>query len=182
LISPDIIVYKKPGRVKVYKGKYAKYFTTDIKEDSNIPGIIVSPTFGLRGARQVPGAGANFGWIVITKPLFLDRVPHTHEGDEYLFFLGAQVPDCFSTFDAEIDFYFGKEQEKYIITEPTLVFIPAGLLHTPLNFRKINKPLLFGMLLLTPRYTKTEEDGKQYSYDGPGINGALKTIDISRLS
>jgi hypothetical protein len=161
----------------VFKGKYSKYFTTDIKEDSIIPDVIKGPVFGLRGARQIPEANANFGWIYIVKPLFIDRVPHTHDGDEYLFFLGGQVPDSFSTFDAEIDFYFGEEQEKYVITEPTVVFIPKGLLHTPLNFRKINKPLLFGMLLLSPKYTKTE-NGKEFSYDGPGVNGAPKTIKI----
>ena len=165
----------------MYKGKYAKYFTTDIREDSNVPGIVESPTFGLRGARQIPDANANFGWIVISKPLFIDKRPHIHDGDEYLFFLGAQVPDSFSTFDAEIDFCFGEEQEQYTITEPTLVFIPAGLYHTPLNFRIINKPLLFGMLLLTPRYTKTEQDGTEYSYDGPGVNGAPMTIDIDSV-
>ena len=74
-------------------------------------------------------------------------------------------------------FAFGKEQEKYTITEPTLVFIPKGLLHTPLNFRKINKPLLFGKLLLNSRYTKTDENGKKSAYDGPGVNEAPKTID-----
>jgi hypothetical protein len=163
--------------VIMYHGKYAKYLTTDIKEDSNIPGIIQGPTFGLRGARVIPGAGANFGWNVVMKPLFLDKIPHTHQGDEYLFFLGAQIPDCFSTFDAEIDFTIGEEQEKYLITQPTLIFIPAGLLHTPLHFRVINKPVMFGMLLLLPRFTKTE-NGKEISYDGPGVDGAPKMIKI----
>lgn len=165
----------------MYKGKYAKYLTTDIREESTIPEIIQGPVFGLRGARKIPGANANFGWILITKPLYIDKKPHTHDGDEYLFFLGGQIPDSFSTFDAEIDFNFGEEQEKYTITEPTVVFIPKGLLHTPLNFRKINKPLLFGMLLLTPRYTKAEQDGKVFSYDGPVVNRVPERIAISSV-
>ncbi len=164
----------------MYQGKYAKLFTTDIREDSTIPGVIEGPSFAFRGERQIPGVNANFGWILITKPLFIDKVPHTHDGDEYLFFLGGQIPDSFSTFDAEIDFSIGEEQEKYMIAEPTLVFIPRGLLHTPLNFRKINKPLFFGTLLLTPRYTKTA-NGKKFSYDGPGVNGAPKIIDIKKI-
>ena len=65
----------------VYTGKYAKYFTTDIKEDSLLPDVIPGPTFGLRGARIIPEAKANFGWNVITKPYFLDRVTHVHPGD-----------------------------------------------------------------------------------------------------
>ena len=166
----------------MYRGKYAQYFTTDIREESTIPGVIQGPVFGLRGARHIPGANANFGWILIAKPLFTDKVPHTHDGDEYLFFLGGQIPDCFTTFDAEIDFCLGEEQEKCTITRPTLVFIPKGLLHTPLNFRVINRPLLFGMLLLTARYTKTEQDGRELSYDGPGVNGASVTIDTPETS
>ena len=165
----------------MYKGKYAKYFTTDIKEDTMLPDVIKNPSFGFRGARQIPGAKANFGWSYITKPYFIDRIDHVHDGDEYLFFLGAQIPDSFSTYDAEVDFYFGKEQELYTITEPTLVLIPKGMIHAPLDFRKINKPLFFGMLLLTPTYTLTDVDGKKVSFDGPGIDGAPKTIDLSNL-
>lgn len=165
----------------MYKGKYAKYFTTDIKEDSMMPDVIPGPSFGFRGARLIPEAKANFGWNVINKPYFIDRVTHVHDGDEYLCFLDGQVPDCFSNFDAEVDFYVGKEQEKYTITEPTIVYIPKGLLHCPLEFRKINNPILFVMLLLTPKFSLTDIDGNKVSFDGPGVNGAPKTIDITKF-
>ncbi len=165
----------------MYKGKYAQYFTTDIKENTLLPDVIKNPTFGFRGARQIPGAGANFGWSYIVKPYFLDRVAHVHEGDEYLFFLGAQIPDSFSNYDFEVDFYFGQDQELYTITEPTLVFIPKGMIHAPLDFRKISKPLFFGMLLLTPSYSLTDVDGNKVSFDGPGIDGHPTTIDLSNL-
>jgi hypothetical protein len=162
----------------VYKGKYAKYFTTEIKEDSILPAdIIPGPTFGFRGAHQIAGACANFGWNVIYKPYFIDRVTHVHEGDEYLCFLAGNVPDCFSNFDAEIDFHFGKEQELYTITEPTIVFIPKGTFHCPLEFRIVNKPLLFVMLLLTPEFSLTTVDGDKVTFSGPGIDRAPKTID-----
>ena len=154
----------------MYKGNYAKYFTTDIKEDSILPlDIIPGPTFGFRGARQVPGACANFGWNVIYKPYFIDRVTHVHAGDEYLCFLSGQVPDCFSNFDAEIDFHFGKERELYTITEPTIVFIPKGTFHCPLEFRKVNKPLLFVMLLLTPEFSLTDIDGNKVVLAVPAL-------------
>jgi hypothetical protein len=166
----------------MYEGKYAKYFTTDIKEDSIMPDQIPGPSFGFRGARIIPEAKANFGWNVIHKPYFIDRVTHVHEGDEYLAFLGGQVPDCFSNFDAEIDFYVGKEQELYTITEPTVVYIPKGLLHCPLDFRKVNKPLLFVMILLTPKFALTDIAGNKVAYDGPGIDGAPKTLDLSKFA
>jgi len=149
-------------------GKYAKYLVTDFKA---VPppfarDAIMGPQVAFSGARNIPGANANFGGELFVKPILLEKEPHTHEADEYLIFLGGQLPDLFSNFDAEIDFWIGKEQEKYVITEPTIIFIPKGLLHTPLNFRKINKPVFFGVILLTPKFTKTM-NGKDYSYEGP---------------
>ena len=47
----------------------------------------------------------------------------------------------------------GKNIETQIITEATMIFIPAGLYHGPLNFKKINdpkKPILFHDLLPGP--------------------------------
>jgi hypothetical protein len=162
----------------LYKGKYAKYFTTDIKEDSILPAdIIPGPTFGFRGASQIAGACANFGWNVIYKPYFIDRVTHVHAGDEYLCFLAGNVPDCFSNFDAEIDMHFGKEQEKYTNTKPTIVFIPKGTFHCPLEFRVVNKPLLFVKLLLTPEFSLTTIDGEKISFSSPQPGEKPEIID-----
>jgi hypothetical protein len=170
------------GDPKMFKGKYAKYFTTDIKEESILPhDIIPGPTFGFGGANQIPGACANFGWNVIYKPYFIDRVAHIHAGDEYLCFLGGQVPDCFSNFDAEIDFHFGKEEELYTITEPTIVFIPKGTVHCPLEFRQVNQPLLFVMLLLTPEFSLTTIDGEKVSVSRPADGEIPKIIDPKKF-
>jgi mannose-6-phosphate isomerase-like protein (cupin superfamily) len=156
--------------------KYAKYLFSDFKEDSNLPAV-AGPQAYFRGARQIPGANMNMGWQLFVKPIHLEKEPHTHASDEYLIFLGGQLPDLFSSFDAEIDLWLGEEQEQYLINRSTIVFIPKGLTHCPLNFRVIRKPVLFSALLLTPKFTKTM-GGKEFSYDGPGFGGAPKMIDI----
>src|SRR4030067_1737414 len=96
-------------------GKYTKYLLTDFK---SVPPVardaIAGPQVAFRGARQIPGANANFGGQVFIKPVFLEKEPHTHDADEYLIFLGGQLPDLFSSFDAEIDLWMGEEQEKYV--------------------------------------------------------------------
>ena len=156
--------------------KYQKYVFADFKEGSNLPAV-AGPQAYFRGARQIPGANMNMGWQLFVKPIFLEKEPHTHDADEYLIFLGGQLPDLFSSFEAEIDLCLGEEQEKYLITKPTIVFIPQGFPHTPLNFRKIVKPVLFSALLLTPKFTK-RMGGKDYSYDGPNVGGAGPVIKI----
>lgn len=158
------------------KKKYAQYLFSDFREESNLPAV-ATPQAYFRGARQIPGANANFGWQLFVKPIFLEREPHTHSADEYLIFLGGTPPDLFANFDAEIDLFMGEEQEKYVITRPTIVFIPKDFPHTPLNFRIINKPVFFTALLLTPVFQKTM-NGKEFTYDGPGVGGAPKMLDI----
>jgi hypothetical protein len=156
--------------------KYAKYLFSGFQEDSNLPAV-AGPQAYFRGARQIPGANMNMGWQLFTRPIFLEKAPHTHDVDEYLIFLGGQLPDLFSSFEAEIDFWIGQEMEKYVITRPTIIFVPKGLPHTPLDFRKIVKPVLFSALLLGPKFTK-RMDGKEYVYEGPNVGGAGPMIKV----
>ena len=156
------------------KLKYQELVFSDFKEDSNLPAVD-GPQAYLRGARQIPGANMNMGWQLFVRPMELEKEPHTHNGDEYLIFLGATLPDIFSSFDAEIDLFMGPELEKYVITKPTIVFVPKGFSHTPLNFRVLRKPVLFSALLLSPVFEKTM-NGKHFEYQGPGYKGNPKTI------
>jgi len=51
----------------------------------------------------------------------------------------------------------GKNLEKFVFTEATTVYVPAGLYHCPLNFKKINdpsKPILFHDLFFSPEYSR----------------------------
>jgi len=136
--------------------KYGKYFLRDNHEPpkandfvglNSIPPFpeIASPQTYFRGASALPGATATIGWQVFKAPVCWET-PHTHKYDEFLIFLGAELPDLCSSFDAEIDLWMGSEMEKHTITSTTVVFIPKGLEHAPLNFRVIRKPVLFHAL------------------------------------
>jgi hypothetical protein len=56
--------------------------------------------------------------------------------------------------DAEIEMGLGEEQEIHKITTPTSVYIPKGLVHCPLNFIRVGKPILFVHATLAPKYIK----------------------------
>ena len=79
--------------------------------------------------------------------------PHKHEFPQYLHFFSAN-PDDGKDFDAEIEISLGEEQEKHIITEPTAVYVPAGLHHGPLNFARVTKPVLFLDIAVTGKYSR----------------------------
>ena len=169
--------------------KYGKFFLKDNGETpkandfvglNSIPPFeeIASPQTYFRGASALPGATANIGWQVFKAPVCWET-PHTHKYDEFLMFLGAELPDLCKSFDAEVDFWMGEEFEKHTITSTTIIYIPAGLMHSPLNFRAIRKPILFHALYLGPSLDSVRMpnfDLQTFNWGGP-VN--LKTFGPS---
>ena len=160
---------------------YGKYFLSDKGEPpkemdfvslNSIPPFpeIASPQTYFRGASALPGATATIGWQVFTAPVCWET-PHIHKYDEFLIFLGAELPDLCSSFDAEIDLWMGEEMEKHTITSTTVVFIPKGMQHAPLNFRAIRKPVLFHALYLGPSLDREPRvpdfDLTTFDWEGP---------------
>jgi hypothetical protein len=167
----DIKKEMKENKKTTAEKKYEKLVFSGIREEMDLP-FITKPSAYFRGARQIPGAGINMGWQLFIKPVLLETEPHTHDAEEYLIFLGSDPADWFSSFDAEIDLFLGEELERYIIDKPTIVYIPPKLSHCPLNFRIMNKPVLFTALLQTPFFTKTMGN-KLYTYQGPEVDGPI---------
>ena len=144
----------------------------EIVADGDPMDFVVSPQAYFRGASQIPGAEFNQSYQIFVKPFFLDRVQHRHVKDEYLVFLGASFPNVFD-FDAKIEFTMGKgeEAETYVITRPTIIRVPAGVYHCPLNFKEVNKPILFLATLFTPMfgglYDMPDGTTRELYYNGP---------------
>ena len=147
--------------------KYGKYLTTNIFRPTRAGGIMASS----RQLKSFIGGDFSFDCLFQTKPYLTITKPHKHEFDQYLCFLGASLEDI-SDFDAEIEFSLGEEHEKHIITEPTLVYVPAGLSHGPLEYVKVNKPVLFVDIAMTSKYRRISETGQLLEYDGEPVRGS----------
>jgi hypothetical protein len=93
--------------------------------------------------------------LPVTKPVLMEKYPHTHDFDMYLTFIGLD-PRGIEELGAEIELGLGEEQEIYKITSPTSVYIPRGMVHCPLDFKKVDKPLLLIHSSLTSKYVKKE--------------------------
>jgi len=131
---------------------YDHLFSTKLRENSMLPDIVPGPQAYFRGDSDLPGAKINMGWQVFVKPYKLELESHHHDTDEYLFFLGATFPDLVGSFDAEVEYFMGKEYERHIITQATVLYIPAGMEHNPCNIRRVGKPLFFTALALAPYF------------------------------
>jgi hypothetical protein len=64
--------------------------------------------------------------------------PHTHDFGEVIGFFGTD-PHNLKDLGAEIELWI--DNEKNIITESFLAFIPAGVVHCPLNILNITRPV-----------------------------------------
>jgi hypothetical protein len=140
------------------------------------------PQAYFRGETYMKNAKLHLGWQVICGPMPMEE-PHFHHGvEEYLVFFGAQLPDVWASWDAEIDIMIGEDRDnmhKYTITQPTIVRIPPNMWHCPINFRKINKPVLWQAIYEDGTWARisrrTREDGsKEYIYDGDNIRMCVK--------
>jgi hypothetical protein len=141
-----------------------------VPEDTDA-NYVVSPQAYFRGACEIPGSQYNVGFQIFVKPFFLDRNPHMHEHDEYLIFMGGTFPNVFD-FNADIELTLGKgdEAELYKICAPTIIRIPAGVWHCPLNFKRVDKPVFFQAALMQGSFGGTYETSggiKEIYYNGP---------------
>jgi hypothetical protein len=113
------------------------------------------PSINLREKADLFGANYSMVWACITKPVFMEKESHSHDFDQILVFLGADSMNV-EDFGAEVELSLGEEGEKQIITSSTFVYVPKGLVHCPLNFKRIDKPIVFQEILLAPSYKRRE--------------------------
>lgn len=124
-----------------------------LSKENHIYPEVWSYIFHTEGARDWGGAPFIFGFYGIDKPCIMAKEAHTHDFDQFIMFLGANSLHI-EDMDAEIELYLGPEQEKHVITCPSVVYIPKGTVHCPLNFKVVNKPVVLMDCMLTPSYTR----------------------------
>ncbi len=91
----------------------------------------------------------------------MEKNPMKHEFDQVLSFMGGDMKNIFD-FNAEVEIYLGEEQEKHIINRTCTIYVPKGLVHGPLNFKRIDKPILFMDMPLSKEYTKQVMEGNKW--------------------
>ena len=128
--------------------KYDKYF---VKEPILTRGGFF-PVVVANGAKEFEGAEFSLRVHYIAEPGVLVKEPHTHDFEQFYFFFGADLANI-KEFKAEVEFSLGEDVEKHIINVPTTVHVPAGMVHGPMNFRKVDKPIIFIDALLSAQYT-----------------------------
>ncbi len=138
------------------KGKYDKYF---LKEPWGVihPGTPPdTPVYiGIGQHERVKGWDEPLTQVL--RPIFkaFKMIPegHRHSVAEILYFIGGD-PMNFKEFGAEVEFTIGegKDAEMHVIKNTTWVYVPGNVLHCPLNFKRVDKPIMFGHIMFAESF------------------------------
>ncbi len=144
---------KDPAEIRIPEPNYDRFFTKGVVRVNQWGGE------GM-GLNMVPeflipaGARMNLGISVVRKPYMFHEPTHKHNFTEFFIFFGSNPMDM-NEFDANVEFTFGAEREKHVISKPTVVTIPPGVYHCPLNYARVGKPFYCLEAFLTSRYEGT---------------------------
>jgi len=138
-----------------------KYLRKSVVASETPHSEVSAPRLGLHSDKDYGKRDFSMSWWAITEPFEMVTENHAHDFDQFLIFAGGDLtnmPDLGGVVELTLS-RDGKNLEKFVITEATTVFVPAGLYHCPLNFKKINdpkKPILFHDLFFSPEYKRKE--------------------------
>jgi mannose-6-phosphate isomerase-like protein (cupin superfamily) len=137
----------------VVPGTASKYGNLIIKEDKLVKkGHFVDSIFS---NFDNLGIDLHVNYHCMIKPLFMVKEPHAHPCYEVLCFIGGN-PLNIRDFGGEVDLTMG--DEKHTINSTSFVVIPPGLPHCPLNFRKVDKPFMFMVILTMGKYATLPQE------------------------
>ncbi len=122
--------------------KYEKYVISELKNPETDPERLARyAQFAKRilwlDDKIVDGAfQMNCSWYL--KPTAGIPTSHSHDYDEIIGFIGSDV-DNPSDLCGEVELWL--EDEQYIITKSTMVFVPKEMKHCPLKVNRVDKPI-----------------------------------------
>ncbi len=143
--------------------KYGKYF---LKEPWGInhPGTPADAPAYIGIGQEKPVEEWDEPLTQVLRPIYYPykMIPnsHKHPFAEFLYFIGGD-PMNFKEFGAEVELVMGEgdDAESFTITSTTWVYVPANLAHCPLDFKRVDKPIMFGHIMFSPVYQTTTGTG-----------------------
>ena len=136
------------------ENKYDKYFL----KNSPPPGFnfVMGPILQRMDTKTIEGSNFYFiHWVLPhEKPhMKVGHPPHIHSEAELLIHIGTD-PDNPDDLGAEVELYVGPEQERHVITESTVVFLPPNFIHAPWKPVRIDRPWIFIEVNQGPSHTE----------------------------
>lgn len=144
------------------KSNLEKYIRRNMKVPEEIQKRhteVKSLVLGLISDQDFGSKDFALSWWPISEPFEMISETHAHDFDQFLIFVGGDMKNM-PDLGGEVELTLGEEEgklEKFVFTTATTVYVPAGMLHCPLNFKKVNnpdKPILFHDLFFSREYKR----------------------------
>lgn len=139
------------------QGKNKKYILTDLKLPEDIKKRLAR--YSERATRilwlddaAIPGISLSLICSWYWKATEEVGTPaHMHDFDEVLGFFGSDSQNPHDL-GGEVELWL--EDEKYLINQSCLVFVPKGMKHCPLRVTRVERPIFFLSVSLSSQYRK----------------------------
>ncbi len=115
-------------------------------------GLYSEPRYWME-SKDMEGFNAQFSYGFVKKPEVFHPLKGAlvHPYDELLVFEGTEFGNILHL-GAEVSIELGEEREEHVFSEPSVVLIPKGLQHGPVNVRKVDRPIAHYTIGLGPAY------------------------------
>jgi hypothetical protein len=141
------------------KSPLEKYIRKSVSTKPKTHPETKAPSLTMTSDKDFGNMNFSFGTVAVSEPFVMVSGNHAHDFDQFLMFAGGDatnMPDLGGEVELTLSLD-GKKMEKFTFTEATVVYIPAGLYHCPLNFKKVNNPkypIIFKDLMFTSDYQR----------------------------
>ena len=139
-------------RKKMETTKYEKYFIREPLQWNNFPPY--APRLLFDSKNHFPEMNFGIRCTYIDTPIHMER-PHAHDFDQFFCFLGT--PEDLRVFDGEVEVHLGEEDAVNIVNSTTVVYVPRGMIHCPMIWKRVTKPMMFINIVLAGSYTRSDQ-------------------------
>ena len=135
--------------------KYSKYFLNELPREQREKGFGRMPTMVAFTDADIIEGSKYFSVMVMGEEATKmgGHGPHIHKDPELLVALGTD-PANPRDLGAEMEMCMGPEMESHIVTESTMIWIPANFIHCPFRILKVNRPFIFIQCQYAPKLTE----------------------------
>jgi len=138
------------------ENKYDKYFLHKLPDEQRFKGFGKMPSMVAFTDKDII-EGSKYFSVMVMGPEAAKHPghgPHIHDDPELLVALGTDMENP-RDLGAKMEMCMGPEMESHIITESTMIWIPAKFVHAPFRILEVTRPFLFIQCQYAPKLTET---------------------------
>ena len=138
------------------ENKYDKYFLHKLPDEQRLKGFGKMQSMVAFTDRDII-EGSQYFSVMVMGPEAVKHPghgPHIHQDAELLVALGTDMENP-RDLGAKIEMCMGPEMESHIITESTMIWVPAKFVHAPFRILEVTRPFLFIQCQYAPKLTET---------------------------